>query len=346
MCSAGKRLLIAALLSTLPFAPADAESADFCHDLAVRAQQNSSFQSGKRDLFSTLTEGKRPWLRLASEPSDNVRLRPGLTETNSRVYDSKITALPEVGLLAQSDRDPLAECQYITLFSTTGRQSKIEIPDRATSQIADSAFCGRDEGFLARAGRSAAIVGVLRRETDHDEIVRITPLDRFHQWGRTCDIEAQFAPVFKQRIFTSLIAPLAGSKLEALGDEIARNLWDRGRNPESKQTLDTLDPNVRPEADKMIAALKENGESLIPHFDSADAKEDRFFIFRDSFHAIIVDNHLYAMIAGNRQGRRSHAFPDMGWTLLDWRDGKLIPIASAEIEVARGPLTSLTVRPN
>ena len=108
-----------------------------------------------------------------------------------------------------------------------------------------------------------------------------------------------------------------------------------------------LSQDMQPQADRMLAFLKQKWLMEVPHF-GADHK-DSLATNGDgglSFHPLVIEGHLYVMEIGHAIGPREHAFPDLGLVLFDWRDGDLVPVASAEVKVTRGALTSLEVKPN
>lgn len=183
---------------------------------------------------------------------------------------------------------------------------------------------------------------------DFNESIWIAAL-RGSTWDKGCRVDAKFEPILPPpHAFVSTEGGLDKDAWTKTASEIAYAHGAVLENPNFHFGAAVPEAS-KATAGKLLDAVKKDWLTGLPLFGNSDKDAANFFTNGNggmSFHTVMLNDRLYALEIGHRSGFRSRAFQEMGMILFGWKDGKAVPVASAFIDVKRGPLKSLVISPH
>ena len=327
-----KSLLSIFLLALLPF---PAAGADLCQDLVKDIRSRPNIMSGNESAAT------------------GIRQAPAFLIEISR-YDSKadeeIFSVPSAKTYAIVFSGGAWRCRGINFYHTGKTKLELPLPPVPNDRdlLEGNACEGSPQTYEFAFGtihRRPAFLFSQADLVDFNESIWIAGL-RGSTWDKGCRVDAKFEPILPPpHAFVSTESGLDGPEWTKLAADIAQthgavlenpNFHFGAAVPEASKAL----------ADKLLAAIKTDWLMGLPLFGNSDQDAANFSMNGNggmSFHTVMLNGHPYTLEIGHRSGFRDSASREMGMILFDWKDGKAVPVASAFIDVKRGPLKSLTI---
>jgi hypothetical protein len=334
--------------------PNSAFGADLCEDLvkdirnrpnivsgavsaSVGIRQNPRFLVETQTDYGSLTDAEylkrlhRHFPAISDDPNDYG------------FGDSWVLSVPTAKTHAIIDDQGALHCRGF-IFYREGAETNLPEPPIPIG--------GCDEGpkpFNSSFGTIHDVPAALTSQDDFvgfNETIWVAGLTNL-SWDKGCRVDVSFGAIFQDaHTFASQDSGLVAGEWTKTAIEIAQAHGVVLENP-NFHFGDALPEDLKAGAAQLLDAVKKDSLSNLPLFGKEDKRAEEFFMNGEggmSFHTVVLNNRPYALEIGHLVGMRSHAYAPMGLILFDWKDGKAISVASALVDVKRGPLKSLAVK--
>ena len=322
-------------------------AADLCRSITPYLREQPDFVSGERGLGLSILQDPVPFQQtredwtgfIEGEVKQNAYLSalakkfdlPELPEQDP-IEQMWVERAPGAPFFALATEQGSAHCQGFMIYRSGHPALNLGTPSQGEG------LCENSAGSFGLLAGTPAFIANTRNLLDYSERLSITPVT-IERLGETCTIEARFEPEF--RVAHVFVAPggIEKGDFAKLAVEFTRHHGLQEEDPALIGVGLPISTDIAASLESMAKAMRDKLESSLPQF-GATEKIDGYFTGL-KFYPVLLHKRPYAMRFSFGMGYRGRPLPQAYLILFEPRDGKLVPVASAEVDISRGKLSSL-----
>lgn len=317
-------------------------SADLCQSVTARLRMQPDFISGERGLSQSVLENPGTFRQVRDGEGSMfdrnfdsylaVLARkyhlPSIPEADGGFTRWRIEAAPSTPFFTSVAEFGVRGCQDFVLYRRGDPASRLG--ERGLSCDSLGVF-----GLLVS---TPVLIAHNQNALDYSEQFSITPVTS-GRWEAACEIKARFEPQF--RVAHTFVAPGGISKEEfsALALEFTRLRGLKEDGPAQISLGELVSDSVAASIRSMATTIRIDWKGELPQFGGME-QTGGHPPFRE-LHPIMFQGRPYGMQFVFGTGLHNLPVPEAYLILFEPRDGRLVPAASAEVDISRGKLLSL-----
>lgn len=327
--------------------------ADLCQSVATQLRAQPDFISGRYGLEQSVLETSNLFQKTVEDEhstyfKDSAEVKaynkaleekfalPKSLEIDEPFTTRWVEVAPTTDFFALAYETGSARCQYFGVYRRGNPASSFG--SRVPRAHLDG-LCENTKGAFGLLSGAPAFIVYDSDVLDYSERLYITPLTSA-RWGETCKLEAHFEPEFKVAHVFVQPSGIAKDDFAKLAVEFTRRHGLQREDPAAIGVGLPISEDVAAPLESMAAAMRDKLGSSLPKFGASEKVEGYFTGLK--FYPLLFQGHPYMMRFSFGMGYHNFALPQAYLVLFEPRDGKLVPVASAEVDISRGGLSSVS----